>query len=161
MGGLIGGFISLWLYKKSETKEKEDKRLNELNSLIQLTKSIVFIATDTGRIMGESKKDAINPDVIKDSQSFFNDKIFDYILATPFHAIHIDEKTYNKTLDFIECIHNQTQILGQPMSDSDKFYNKTVDSLDEISKKGFELLNFYQKKQSDYLIDYGKKHVKK
>lgn len=145
MGGLIGGFVSLRLYKKSETKEKEDKRLNELHSLIQLTKSLVFIATDTGRVMGESKKDSINQDIIKDSQLFFNDKIFDYILASPFHAIHIDEKTYNKTLDFIECIHDQTQILGQPMSDSDKFYSRTVDSLDEISKKGFELLNFIKR----------------
>lgn len=161
MGTIIGSLISVWIYKKSEEEEKEKKReerekkrLGELRTLLQLTKSLVFEANDL-HFTSEKRQGVI----LENIRFFLMHRIDDYNIASPFHAIYVDDETYNKTVEFMEILDKHNNLTAKPRENLEELHNRISSYLDEVSEEGFKLLNFYKEKQSYYLKNFGNKKL--
>lgn len=153
---ILGGLISLGLYKISERKEKEKKRIEEFHELIVKTKEIPFEATD---LLSDIKQ--LNKDTITKCRNLTGNKIPDYTLSILSHAIYTDENIYNKTIEFIDLLRDQINELGDGKIKPNEFIEIVNSVLDTVSKEGFVLLNFFEKEYQKYLIEFGNKYMDK
>ncbi|MEK3908954.1 hypothetical protein [Oceanobacillus sp. FSL W7-1309] len=46
LGVLIGSWITVWIFKKSEAKKKAEERLSNLNKLMKLTNSLCLQSSE-------------------------------------------------------------------------------------------------------------------
>lgn len=154
-GVIIGSLVTVLIFKRQETKSKDMHRLESIHKLMKMINEFLLEIHDI-----EWNFNIMNKDSLDKSKKVYNETRYLFVIDTLSYALHIDEETFSKTLEALEFFQKEHANLGKPMENIEEYRIRILKSLENMSIKYYELVNFCDTKRHFYYNIFVKKHLK-